>query len=84
MYIFKIHGKEYKVRFTYRMICDGDLLDRVQAATDFTDLNAKGIISQLAKTTAKYYSGIWPATAEFRGNKISGSHYPFNSRIHVN
>ena len=53
MYIFKIHGKEYKVRFTYRMICDGDLLDRVQAATDFTDLNAKGIISQLAKTTAE-------------------------------
>ena len=29
MYIFKIHGKEYKVRFTYRMVCKGDLLDKV-------------------------------------------------------
>ena len=53
MYIFKIHGKEYKVRFTYRMICDGDLLDKVSAISDFTDLDAKGVIGKLATTTAE-------------------------------
>lgn len=53
MYIFKIHGKEYKVRFTYRMICEGDLLDSVSAITDFANLDAKGILSKLAITTAE-------------------------------
>lgn len=53
MYIFKIHGKEYKVRFTYRMICEGDLLDKVSSISDFTDLDAKGVISRLATTTAE-------------------------------
>lgn len=53
MYIFKIHGKEYKVRFTYRMICEGDLLDKVSAIGDFTDMDAKGIIGKLAVTTAE-------------------------------
>ena len=52
MYLFKIHGKEYKVRFTYRMICEGDLLDKVSAISDFTDLDAKGVIGKLATTTA--------------------------------
>ena len=53
MYIFKIHGREYKVRFTYRMICEGDLLDKVSAIGDFTDMDAKGIIGKLAITTAE-------------------------------
>jgi hypothetical protein len=53
MYIFKIHGKEYKVRFTYRMICEGDLLDKVSAVGDFSELDAKGILSKLAITTAE-------------------------------
>ena len=53
MYLFKIHGKEYKVRFTYRMICEGDLLDKVSAIGDFTDMDAKGIIGKLAVTTAE-------------------------------
>lgn len=53
MYIFKIHGKEYKVRFTYRMICEGDLLDKVSAVGDFSELDAKAILSKLAITTAE-------------------------------
>lgn len=53
MYIFRIHGKEYKVRFTYRMICEGDLLDKVSAVGDFSELDAKGILSKLAITTAE-------------------------------
>ena len=53
MYIFKIHGKEYKVRFTYRMICEGDLLDKVSAVGDFSELDAKGVINKLATTTAE-------------------------------
>ena len=53
MYIFKIHGKEYKVRFTYRMICEGDLLDKVSAVGDFSELDAKGILSKLAIPTAE-------------------------------
>lgn len=53
MYLFKIHGKEYKVRFTYRMICEGDLLDKVSAVGDFSELDAKGVINKLATTTAE-------------------------------
>lgn len=53
MYIFKLHGKDYKVRFTYKMICKGDLLDKVTAMGDFTDLDAKGIINKLTVTTAE-------------------------------
>lgn len=53
MYIFKVHGKEYKVRFTYRMICRGDLLDKVTEIGDFTDLDAKGILNKLTVTTAE-------------------------------
>ena len=38
MYIFKIHGKEYKVRFTYRTVCEDDILDKISDATDFEGL----------------------------------------------
>ncbi len=53
MYIFKIHGKEYKVRYTYRMICEGDLLDKVSNIGDLNDLDAKGIVNKLVVTTAE-------------------------------
>ena len=52
MYSFKIHGKEYKVRFTYRMVCKGDLLDKV-SNLDLDEMDAKGIVDKLATTTAE-------------------------------
>ncbi len=52
MYIFKIHGKEYKVRFTYRMICKDDLLDKV-SGLNLEDMEVKDIIDKLASTTAE-------------------------------
>lgn len=53
MYIFKIHGKEYKVRFTYRMICEDDLLDKVSSIGEFEDATAKGVLNKLTRTTAE-------------------------------
>lgn len=53
MYYFKIHGKEYKVRFTYRTICEGDILDRISEATDFEELNVRGMIEKISKATAE-------------------------------
>ena len=52
MYIFKIHGKEYKVRFTYRMICKDDLLDKV-TGMDLENMDARGIVDKLTTTTAE-------------------------------
>ena len=52
MYIFKIHGKAYKVRFTYRMVCKGDLLDKV-SNLNLDEMDAKGIVDKLATTTAE-------------------------------
>lgn len=52
MYIFKIHGKEYKVRFTYRMVCKGDLLDKV-SNLDLENLEVREIVDKLATTTAE-------------------------------
>lgn len=64
MYIFKIHGKEYKVRYTYRTICEGDIIDRISDATNFEGLDVRGMIERISKATAelllvglqKYYS----------------------------
>lgn len=53
MYYFKIHGIEYKVRFTYRAICEGDILDRISEATDFEELNVRGMIEKISKATAE-------------------------------
>lgn len=53
MYIFKIHGKEYKVRFTYRTVCEGDILDKISDATDFEGLNVGGMIAKVSKATAE-------------------------------
>ena len=54
MYIFKIHGKEYKVRFTYRQLCNDDLLDRVtNAINDETERTPKNIFARIANTCAE-------------------------------
>lgn len=53
MYIFKIHGKEYKVRFSYRTVCEGNILDKISDATDFEGLNIGGMIAQISKATAE-------------------------------
>lgn len=54
MYIFNIHGKKYKVRFTYRMICEGDLLDKVTNIGNVDgEATAKDVMSNLVKTTAE-------------------------------
>lgn len=53
MYIFKIHGKEYKVRFTYRTVCEGDILDKISDATDFEGLGIRGMIERISKATAE-------------------------------
>jgi len=53
MYIFKIHGKEYKVRFTYRTVCEGDILDKIFDATDFEGLGIRGMIEKISKATAE-------------------------------
>ena len=53
MHIFKIHGKEYKVRFTYRTVCEDDILDKISDATDFEGLNVGGMIAKVSKATAE-------------------------------
>ena len=54
MYIFKIHGKEYKVRFTYRQLCNDDLLDRVtNAINDDTERTPKSLFAHIANTCAE-------------------------------
>ena len=53
MYIFRIHGKEYKVRFTYRTVCEGDILDKISDATDFEGLGIRGMIERISKATAE-------------------------------
>lgn len=53
MYIFKIHGKEYKVRYGYRTVCENDILDRVMNIGSTEDGTVKGLISNLVETTAE-------------------------------
>ena len=54
MYIFKIHGNEYKVRFTYKAICRGDILDKFTSATDFAGLEtAKDMMNQIVTATVE-------------------------------
>lgn len=44
MYIFKVRGKEYKVRFTYRTICKENVLDKFTSAFDFGDGERTGMV----------------------------------------
>ena len=53
MYIFKVHGKDYRVRFTYRTICKSNILDKISQIGDFDGESAKGVINQLVVTTAE-------------------------------
>lgn len=53
MYIFKIHGKEYKVRYGYRTVCENDILDRVMNIGSTEDGTVKGLIKNLVETTAE-------------------------------
>lgn len=53
MYIFKIHGKEYKVRYGYRTVCENDILDRVMNIGNSKDGTVKGLINNLVETTAE-------------------------------
>ena len=53
MYIFKIHGKEYKVRYGYRTVCENDILDRVMNIGRTEDGTVKGLIHNLVETTAE-------------------------------
>jgi hypothetical protein len=53
MYIFKIHGNEYKVRYGYRTVCENDILDRVMNIGNSEDGTAKGLINNLVMTTAE-------------------------------
>lgn len=53
MYIFKVHGKEYKVRFTYRTICRGDVLDRFTAAMQVEDMGVKEMLNHIVTVTAE-------------------------------
>lgn len=54
MYIFKIHGDEYRVRFTYKMLCDGDLLDKVlDVMGTLEGKTLKDILKQMTTTTAE-------------------------------
>lgn len=53
MYIFKIHGKEYRVKYGYRTVCEDDILDRVMNIGNSEDGTARGLISNLAKTTVE-------------------------------
>lgn len=53
MYIFKIYGKEYKVRYGYRTVCENDILDRVMNIGSTEDGTVKGLINNLVETTAE-------------------------------
>lgn len=54
MYLFKIHDKEYRVRFTYRAICRGDVLDKFTEATDFAGLDtAKDMMNKIVTATVE-------------------------------
>lgn len=54
MYLFNVRGKEYRVRFTYRAICRGDVLDEFTNSTKFDEADgARGVINQLVTATAR-------------------------------
>lgn len=53
MYYFRIHGKEYKVRYGYRTVCENDILDRVMNIGSTEDGTVKGLINNLVETTAE-------------------------------
>lgn len=54
MYIFKVHGKEYKVKFTYKCLSEGDVLDKVvNFGNDFGGKKMSAIMGEFIHTTAE-------------------------------
>ena len=51
MYLFKVNGKEYKVRFTYKSICKGDVLDRFTAVVEGDSI--KNMLNHVVTVTAE-------------------------------
>ena len=51
MYLFKVNGKEYKVRFTYKAICKGDVLDRFTAVVEGEGI--KDMLNHVVTVTAE-------------------------------
>ena len=51
MYLFKVNGKEYKVRFTYKAICKGDVLDRFTAVVEGDSI--KNMLNHVVTVTAE-------------------------------
>ena len=51
MFSFKVAGKEYKVRFGYKVLCSTDLIDRVASLSDQNDSGHKiqNIMSTIAE-----------------------------------
>lgn len=52
MYIFKVNGKEYRVRFSFRTVCKDDLLDRIMNLGDVLgkEETPRGMVDKLATT----------------------------------
>ena len=54
MYIFKVHGREFKVKFTYRCLSEGDILDKVVSfGDDFGGKKLSEIMGSFVHTTAE-------------------------------
>lgn len=54
MYLFKIHNKEYRVRFTYRQLCKDDLLDKVtNVINDDVERTPAAIFIRITKVCAE-------------------------------
>lgn len=54
MYIFKVNGNEYKVRFTYKAVCRGDILDKFTEAVSFADDDSpKAMLNHIVTITAE-------------------------------
>ena len=65
MYIFKIHGTEYRVRFTYRQLCKDDLLDRI----------TNGMTDEEKRTPRQAYERIVYTCAELLLAGLQKYHY---------
>jgi len=79
MYLFKVKGKEYKVRFTYKAVCRGDVLDKFTAALKFEDDNSpRAMLNHIVTVTAemliaglqKYHSDEFGYKSEEEKEKI--------------
>ena len=79
MYKFTVKGKEYKVRFTYKAVCRGDVLDKFTTALAFeTDNTPRAMLNHIVTVTAemliaglqKYHSDEFGYKSEEEKEKI--------------